>query len=546
MSEQKKNIVIERIATPDGDVPRVEGVIEAFNIIIEKIASLSKQLKEHISSSGIDESSEIGAEIKILKDNFIELKKKVVQNEEILNDLSNKLNEIEIKFQNIGNNISESNHDLNNKSDLNISGSSLITELKPFIEQLLASSIPDNKIDDNRKIELNLNKIMKVLTPDDIKIKLDDLGGYKNIKEKILSIARLLNLPKKIFNYDSKIMLYGPPGNGKTSTVYAIAKELNVNLIEIDLPLLLSHSLKEQIEIFNLLINKLKNDETIKPCILLIENLHIINEFEYFHTILNNFNKLFDKIKLLKDSVLIICTTYELEKVDSSLLSRFDNNYFFSYPDEVSRHEILNKLLENVKLDENIDKETIISYLASENMTGGYSCRDLAKIIENAYFRSIKNEKEYITEDDIYLSYREISEKRNNLPIIAPKPSSSVITSVNPSYKPFEIKELESKIDNIYSQLIINRKMIKNALRLSLSENYDLVNRLVKLFETEQRPLNLSEIQKIAGFEINKLKKILKKEPFSIIFPTIGDNYVMAFTKDLFDEIITEFELKME
>jgi hypothetical protein len=55
--------------------------------------------------------------------------------------------------------------------------------------------------------------------------------------------------------------------------------------------------------------------------------------------------------------------------------------------------------------------------------------------------------------------------------------------------------------------------------------------------------LSIEEIAKVSGMNINSLKKILNKDPFNIIFPKISDKYTIAFSKEVYDEIITEFEL---
>ncbi|MHA1229628.1 MAG: AAA family ATPase [Candidatus Helarchaeota archaeon] len=545
MSE-KKNIVIERIATPEGDVPKAEGVIEAFNIITSKVSELSKKLSESLRLLNGKELSELGADLVVIKEDLVEIKSQLENNIKNISELQTNYNKIDNwakKVDSIISQVADGQIEINMGAIRDYGTDSIIEEIRKITQEFqdtiknLIKSAPDSEESSN------IEKIYKIVSPEDIKITLEMLGDYQSNKDLILSRGRLIKLPKQLYNFDSKILLYGPPGNGKTSTVYAIAKELSLNILELNLPLLLANNIKFQIESLDYIINLVKNNENIIPCILLIENVQLIFNSEISNMALLNFLNFLDKINLCNDKVLVICTTIDLDDLDQPLLSRFDQYCLFDYPNEVARSEILHRLLENINLDENLDINILVSNLTMDENMDGLSCKDLVKIVEGAYFKSINENKEYVSEDDIQFSFNNIVAQKSKFSPRLKKISKVQSTTDKIYSSSSDLEEIELKIEALNSQMLINKKMIKNALRLALSDNYNLISRLAKLFETEQRALDLSEIQKVAGINIETLKRTLNKNPYSILFPKIGKKYTISFTDDQYNEVITEFEL---
>ena len=545
MAEQKKNIVIKRISTPEGDVPKAEGVVEAFNIVISKISELNKRINDNLKIMGTKDLTEITTDLTIAKDEIIELKNKIETNEKDVDEANKNLNEFNTlvkKMENIIEQVSDENNEIN----LNSSGNSqlVINEIKGIAKEF-ERSLGNFKGQKNESIKSSeIEDVFIIIKHEDIKITLNKLGNYQTNKDILLSRIRLIKLPKQILNFDSKILLYGPSGNGKTSITLAVAKELEINIIELNLPLLLSNPIKHQIDLLNSMIIKIKSDENLRPCIILIENIQIINEQTQSSTIMVNFTNILDQINLLNDKILVICTTRDLELLEYSIISRFDELCEFSNPIEIARSEIINNLLEDIKLGEDLDIDVIISTLSSDDKTIGFSCREIARIIEKAYFRVLNEEKDYLTETDIYFGYQQVLAQKSKSPsrkikLIQSKIDNKVKVGQNP-----RLEALEYRIESLNSQIVINRKVIKNALRLALSDNYNLINSLVKLFETEQTALSLQKIQKVSSMDPNTLNKTLRKNPYNIIFPKIGNNFTIAFSKNTYDEIITEFELK--
>ncbi len=543
LMSEKKNIVIERIATPDGDVPKAEGVIEAFNLIISKIAELNKKINENLKLIGGKDLSEITTDLSITKDNIIELKSKIKNEEKEINSVREEIQKINSWIEKIDSSLSQiTNGDEGIILKSNSNTDQILVDIKEIIKDFNDSLKNFRNLDEQTPKKDQENAIFNIIQHENIKITLDILGNYQENKEILLSNGQLVKLPKQIYE-NPKILLYGPSGNGKTSMVLAVAKELELNIIEINLPLLLANNVKDQFEFLNNIFFKFKNEENLTPCILLIENVQLFYYQKNSKMILTNFLNLLDHINLYSNKVFIICTTNEINALDYSFISKFDKLCEFNYPSEIARSEILYKLLKNLKLNENLDIDLLISNLSSDEKLSGFTCRDIAMIVQQAHFKLLKEEKDVLDENDIYQSYQQIFNQKSRFStkkIESFQSKDKIIVDID---KKTDLEEMESRIDSLNTQLIINKKFIKNALRLALSDNYNLINRLVKFFELENRPLDLEEIQKVSGISINILKKALTKNPYNIIFPKIGNKFTIAFSKDMFDEIISEFEL---
>lgn len=81
------------------------------------------------------------------------------------------------------------------------------------------------------------DKLDKTVTSEPSTAQMDTIGGLRDAKEQLESIATRLNKPDLAALYDLRpkhILLYGPPGTGKTSLVHAFANLINADLVEIN------------------------------------------------------------------------------------------------------------------------------------------------------------------------------------------------------------------------------------------------------------------------------------------------------------------------
>ncbi len=223
------------------------------------------------------------------------------------------------------------------------------------------------------------------------------VGGMQKVKEEIaLKIIQPLQHPELYKAYGKKIgggiLLYGPPGCGKTFIAKATAGEIKSKFISIGLHHILDmwigNSEKNLHEVFD-------TARRHAPCVLFIDEVDALGasradlkQSAMRHTI-NQFLSEMDGVSASNEGVLILAATNAPWSVDSAFRrpGRFDRVIFVPPPDEASRDEILKSLLAD-KPAEQIDYKKLAA------ATPEYSGADLQAVvdicIENKLTESMK------------------------------------------------------------------------------------------------------------------------------------------------------------
>jgi SpoVK/Ycf46/Vps4 family AAA+-type ATPase len=218
-------------------------------------------------------------------------------------------------------------------------------------------------------------------------INFSHVGGMKKVKDEIsLKIIAPLKHPEVYKAYGKKagggILLYGPPGCGKTFIAKATAGEIQSKFLTIGLhdilDMWIGNSEKNLHEVFEIA-------RANQPCVLFIDEVDALgasrNDLKQSamrHTI-NQFLAEMDGINSNNEGVLILAATNAPWSVDSAFRrpGRFDRIIFVPPPDEASRAEILKGLLAN-KPVENPDYAKIAA------ATSEFSGADLKNMVDNA------------------------------------------------------------------------------------------------------------------------------------------------------------------
>ncbi|MDN3665961.1 AAA family ATPase [Algibacter miyuki] len=207
-------------------------------------------------------------------------------------------------------------------------------------------------------------------------VNFDSVGGMDKVKEEIdLKIIKPL-LHKDLYKaYGKKIgggiLLYGPPGCGKTHIARATAGEINANFINIGindiLDMWMGSSEKNLHEIF-------ETARANKPCVIFIDEIDALganrNDVNKTagRTVINQFLSELDGIDSDNDGILVLGATNAPWYIDPAFRrpGRFDRIIFVAPPDEAAREAIFNiqlkdKPTDNIKLKDLAKKSKAFS-----------------------------------------------------------------------------------------------------------------------------------------------------------------------------------------
>jgi transitional endoplasmic reticulum ATPase len=218
-------------------------------------------------------------------------------------------------------------------------------------------------------------------------ISFKDVGGMEKVKEEIsIKIIQPLKNPDLFKAFGKKsgggILLYGPPGCGKTFIAKATAGEIDAKFINIGLhdilDMWIGNSEKNLHDIFELARRN-------KPCVLFFDEADAMGasrsdlKQSAMRHVINQFLAELDGVESDNDGVLVLAATNAPWNVDAAFRrpGRFDRVIFVAPPDEAARVDILTALLKD-KPVENIDAKKIAVG------TPDYSGADLTAVIDIA------------------------------------------------------------------------------------------------------------------------------------------------------------------
>lgn len=219
------------------------------------------------------------------------------------------------------------------------------------------------------------------------KVSFADIGGMENVKNEIsLKIIHPLKHPDLYKAYGKKvgggILLYGPPGCGKTHIARATAGEINANFINVGinevLDMWMGNSERNLHEIFE---TARKNT----PCVIFIDEIDALganrNDMAKSggRTLINQFLAELDGLDSNNDGILVLGATNTPWHLDPAFRrpGRFDRIIFVAPPDEQARKEIFDLSLKD-KPSEKINLEKLAK------MANGFSGADIKAIIDIA------------------------------------------------------------------------------------------------------------------------------------------------------------------
>lgn len=227
--------------------------------------------------------------------------------------------------------------------------------------------------------------------------RLKDLGGVSKALDKILELIAMPLCHPEIYTHTGikpprGVLLHGPPGCGKTMLAAALAGDLNVPLLSISSPTIVSGTSGESEQTLR---NLFEQAVQMAPCILFLDEIDAITpkretaQREMERRIVAQLLTCLDDLTWDKTDgrpVMVIGATNRPDSLDPALrrAGRFDHEIALGVPDEVGREEILRILCSSLRLSGDFDLQALAK------STPGYVGADLVALTAAAGIRAVK------------------------------------------------------------------------------------------------------------------------------------------------------------
>lgn len=238
--------------------------------------------------------------------------------------------------------------------------------------------------------------------------RLKDLGGVTSALDQILELIAMPLCHPEIYAHTGVkpprgVLLHGPPGCGKTMLAGALAGELNVPLLSISSPSIVSGTSGESEQTLRRLFEEAVQ---MAPCILFLDEIDSITpkresaSREMERRIVAQLLTLLDDLTWDKTEgkpVMVIGATNRPDALDPALrrAGRFDHEIALGVPDEAGREEILRILCGGLRLAGDFDLRALAK------ATPGYVGADLVALTAAAGIRAVKRIFSELAEESI-------------------------------------------------------------------------------------------------------------------------------------------------
>ncbi|TKY58960.1 Peroxisome biogenesis protein 1 [Spatholobus suberectus] len=220
----------------------------------------------------------------------------------------------------------------------------------------------------------------------------DDVGGLVDIRN---AIKEMIELPSKFpktfaqapLRLRSNVLLYGPPGCGKTHIVGASAAASSLRFISVKGPELLNKYIGASEQAVRDIFSKAA---AAAPCLLFFDEFDSIapkrghDNTGVTDRVVNQFLTELDGVEILT-GVFVFAATSRPDLLDAALLrpGRLDRLLFCDFPSLHERLEILAVLSRKLPMANDVDLATIA------NMTEGFSGADLQALLSDAQLAAV-------------------------------------------------------------------------------------------------------------------------------------------------------------
>lgn len=235
---------------------------------------------------------------------------------------------------------------------------------------------------------------MDVVAPDDIPVSFHDIGGLDDIIEELkesviypLTMPQLYTATSSLLSAPSGVLLYGPPGCGKTMLAKALAHESGACFINLHISTLTEKWYGDSNKLVNAVFSLARK---LEPSIVFIDEIDAVlgtrrsGEHEASGMVKAEFMTHWDGLTSSTTQgkpqrVLILGATNRIQDIDDAILRRMPKKFPVDLPDPTQRLRILGLVLRDTKIDRtNFDLGFLVKAMA------GLSGSDIKEVCRDA------------------------------------------------------------------------------------------------------------------------------------------------------------------
>ncbi|KAG8728814.1 26S proteasome subunit rpt4 [Ceratobasidium sp. 428] len=295
-------------------------------------------------------------------------------------------------------------------------------------------TLPVAKLKAGTRVSLDMTTltIMRILPrevdPLVYNMSLEDPGGASfagigGLGEQVRELREVIELPlmnPELFlrvgiTPPKGVLLYGPPGTGKTLLARAVAATLSTNFLKVVSSAIVDKYIGESARLVREMFGYAREHE---PCIIFMDEIDAIGgrrfsegtsaDREIQRTLMELLNQMdgFDSLGKTK----LIMATNRPDTLDPALLrpGRLDRKIEIPLPNEQARLEILKIHAAPVNKHGEIDYEAIVK------LSDGFNGADLRNVVTEAGMFAIRDDREYITQEDLTKAARKVSDAKKH------------------------------------------------------------------------------------------------------------------------------------
>lgn len=258
---------------------------------------------------------------------------------------------------------------------------------------------------------------MDVVAPDDIPVSFEDIGGLDDIIEELkesviypLTMPHLYASTSSLLTAPSGVLLYGPPGCGKTMLAKALAHESGACFINLHISTLTEKWYGDSNKLVNAVFSLARK---LQPSIVFIDEIDAVlgtrrsGEHEASGMVKAEFMTHWDGLTSANSMgepqrVVVLGATNRIGDIDEAILRRMPKKFPVALPPAAQRLRILSLVLKDTKVDrDNFDLDYLVKGMAG--MSGSdikEACRDAAMVPVRELIRQKKAAGQQMTAVD--------------------------------------------------------------------------------------------------------------------------------------------------